>query len=146
MANEKRYIISTCVFSIGNTFYRVYSLGNVRACTRRHHEQQQHEKRIDSRRRFNRLVLSGGASDQTMEQVRNRVLDVIAENLALPMDEVTLTSTLTELGADSLDMLELQMALEEELKIKIPEDEEKLHTGNVNDIIMYICTRISCAE
>lgn len=109
-------------------------------------EQQQHEKRIDSRRRFNRLVLSGGASDQTVEQVRNRVLDVIAENLVLPKDEVTLTSTLTELGADSLDIVELQMALEEELKIKIPEDEEKLHTGNVNDIIMYICTRMSCAE
>lgn len=109
-------------------------------------EQQPHEKRIDSRRRFNRLVLSGGASDQTVEQVRNRVLDVIAETLALPKDEVTFTSTLTELGADSLDIVELQMALEEELKIKIPEDEGKLLTGNVNDIIMYICTRMSCAE
>ncbi len=72
------------------------------------------------------------------ERVFDKVKDIIVEQLGVEEDEVTLESSFVEdLGADSLDIVELIMALEEEFGLEIPDDEaEKI--GIVNDAVEYI--------
>jgi acyl carrier protein len=66
------------------------------------------------------------------------VKEVIVEQLNVNPDEVKLESDFVEdLGADSLDVVELVMALEEKFEIEIPDDEaEKIKT--VKDVVDYI--------
>lgn len=68
----------------------------------------------------------------------DKVKEIVAEQLGVEPEEVTLESSFIEdLGADSLDIVELVMALEEEFDIEIPdEDAEKIST--VNDVVEYI--------
>ena len=70
--------------------------------------------------------------------VEERVKKIIVEQLGVNADEVNLESAFVEdLGADSLDTVELVMAFEEEFDIEIPdEDAEKIAT--VGDAIRYI--------
>ena len=72
------------------------------------------------------------------EAVNDRVRAIIAEQLGVKLEEVTdAASFIEDLGADSLDTVELVMALEEEFGIEIPdEDAEKMTT--VGDAIKYI--------
>ncbi len=72
------------------------------------------------------------------EAVHDRVRAIIAEQLGVKLEEVTDAASFVEdLGADSLDTVELVMALEEEFGIEIPdEDAEKMAT--VGDAIKYI--------
>ena len=72
------------------------------------------------------------------EPVSDRVRGIIAEQLGVKLEEVTdAASFIEDLGADSLDTVELVMALEEEFGIEIPdEDAEKMIT--VGDSIKYI--------
>lgn len=67
-----------------------------------------------------------------------RMKKVIVEELGVKEEEVTPEATLTEdLGADSLDVVELVMAFEEEFGIEIPDDDvTKLRT--IQDAIDYI--------
>ena len=71
-------------------------------------------------------------------EVYEKVRAVIVEQLGVAEDEVTREASFTDdLGADSLDTVELVMALEEEFGIEIPdEDAEKIQT--VGDAIRYI--------
>lgn len=66
------------------------------------------------------------------------VRDVVVEQLNVSADEVKLESKFVEdLGADSLDVVELVMALEEKFNIEIPDDQaEKIQT--VQDAVSYI--------
>jgi len=75
------------------------------------------------------------------EAVADRVRSIIAEQLGVKLEEVTdAASFIEDLGADSLDTVELVMALEEEFGIEIPdEDAEKMTT--VGDAIKYIDTK-----
>jgi acyl carrier protein len=68
----------------------------------------------------------------------DEVKEVIVEQLNVSPDEVKLESDFVEdLGADSLDVVELVMALEEKFEIEIPDDEaEKIKT--VKDVVDYI--------
>ena len=68
----------------------------------------------------------------------DKVKSIIVEQLGVKSEEVTSTSSfIDDLGADSLDTVELVMALEEEFGIEIPdEDAEKMTT--VGDAIKYI--------
>jgi len=68
----------------------------------------------------------------------NKVCQIVAEQLGVDVDEVTTeASFVDDLGADSLDTVELVMALEEEFGLEIPdEDAEKIST--VADAIKYI--------
>lgn len=68
----------------------------------------------------------------------DRVKKVVVEQLEVSEDEVTLTASFVDdLGADSLDVVELVMGLEEEFDIEIPdEDAEKIAT--VQDAVSYI--------
>ena len=67
-----------------------------------------------------------------------KMKEIIAEQLGVEEDEITLdTSFKEDLGADSLDLLELTMALEEEYDIEIPAEElEEIET--VNDVVEYL--------
>ncbi len=73
-----------------------------------------------------------------MASVFDRVKKVIVEQLGVDEEEVTAQASFTDdLGADSLDNVELVMALEQEFNLEIPdEDAEKIST--VNDAVSYI--------
>jgi len=77
------------------------------------------------------------------EEITERVKAIIVEQLGVGVEEVTPEASFIEdLGADSLDIVELIMALEEEYDIEIPdEDAEKIQT--VKDVIAYIEERQS---
>jgi acyl carrier protein len=72
--------------------------------------------------------------------VEQRVREIVAEQLERDVNEVTKTASLIDdLGADSLDVVELVMKMEEEFGIEIPDEEaEKIKT--VNDVVQYITT------
>ena len=65
-----------------------------------------------------------------MASVQERVIEIVASQLGVSKDQITPeTSFINDLGADSLDTVELVMALEEEFGIEIPdEDAEKILT------------------
>ena len=73
-----------------------------------------------------------------MSNVEQQVKAIVAEQLGVKAEQVTsAASFVDDLGADSLDTVELVMALEEEFGIEIPdEDAEKMVT--VGDSIKYI--------
>ena len=81
-------------------------------------------------------------SDKSIEA---RVKDIIVDQLGVNADQVTIEAKFVEdLGADSLDTVELVMALEEEFETEIPdEDAEKITT--VQQAIDYINERRSQA-
>ena len=72
------------------------------------------------------------------KSIEQRVKDIIVEQLGVNADQVTPEAKFIEdLGADSLDIVELVMALEEEFGIDIPdEDADKLKT--VGDAMNYL--------
>jgi acyl carrier protein len=73
-----------------------------------------------------------------MSSINERIKQIVAEQLGVDEDQVTSeASFMDDLGADSLDTVELVMALEEEFDIEISdEDAEKIQT--VHDSIDYI--------
>ena len=73
-----------------------------------------------------------------MSNIEERVRKIVVEQLAVKDDEVTTSASFVDdLGADSLDTVELVMALEEEFECEIPdEDAEKITT--VQQAIDYI--------
>ena len=73
-----------------------------------------------------------------MSSVENKVKKIIIDQLDVTEEEVTpQASFVDDLGADSLDTVEMVMAFEEEFNIEIPdEDAEKIKT--VQDAIEYI--------
>ena len=74
----------------------------------------------------------------TTANVEQKVKNIIADQLGVGEDEIKISSSFIEdLGADSLDIVELVMAMEEEFDIEIPdEDAEKIQT--IADAISYI--------
>lgn len=78
--------------------------------------------------------------------VADKVRSIIAEQLGVKQEEVTdEASFIDDLGADSLDTVELVMALEEEFGIEIPdEDAEKM--TKVGDAIKYIEEKASASK
>jgi len=72
------------------------------------------------------------------EEIFDKVKEIIVEQLGVADTAVTLeASFIDDLGADSLDIVELIMALEEEFDIEIPDaDAEKVVT--VTDVVDYI--------
>lgn len=72
------------------------------------------------------------------KSIQQKITDIIVEQLGVNADQVTPEAKFIEdLGADSLDTVELVMALEEEFGQEIPDEEaEKLQS--VGDVIKYI--------
>lgn len=77
-----------------------------------------------------------------MSNVEEKVKDIIVEELGVEREKLTgEASFMEDLGADSLDTVELVMAFEKEFDIDIPdEDAEKLRT--VGDAMNYLHTKI----
>jgi acyl carrier protein len=76
----------------------------------------------------------------TTGNVEQKVKGIIAEQLGVAEDEIKTTSSFIEdLGADSLDIVELVMAMEEEFEVEIP-DEEAENIKTVQDAVNYINT------
>ena len=76
------------------------------------------------------------------EDLESRIIEIIAEQLGMDSTEVESESTyVDDLGADSLDIVELIMALEEEFEVEVPDEEaEKLLT--VHQTVEYIRDKI----
>ena len=70
--------------------------------------------------------------------IRDRVIDIVCEQMGASRDKITPeTSFIQDLGADSLDTVELVMEFEDEFDLNIPdEDAEKIQT--VGDAVKYI--------
>jgi acyl carrier protein len=73
--------------------------------------------------------------------LEERVKNLICDQLAVEAEKVTPTASFIEdLGADSLDIVELVMQMEEEFDLDIPDDDaEKLKT--VGDVVKYISSK-----
>ena len=68
----------------------------------------------------------------------DKVRDIVVDQLGVEADEVNIDSTfIDDLGADSLDIVELIMAFEEEFGIEIP-DEAAEKIKKVQDVVSYI--------
>jgi acyl carrier protein len=78
--------------------------------------------------------------------LEDKVKEIIVDQLGVDADEVTPeASFIDDLGADSLDTVELVMALEEEFNMEIPdEDAEKIKT--VGDAVEYIKSHANVAQ
>jgi acyl carrier protein len=90
-------------------------------------------------------VGSIAATEGKMEAVARRVTSIIGEHLGV--DEASLVpeaNLLDDLGADSLDVVELVMALEEEFGIEVSDDDvENIRT--IRDIVEYVSSRAEAA-
>ncbi len=77
------------------------------------------------------------------EEIASKVKDIIIEELGVDAEKVTdQASFIDDLGADSLDTVELVMAFEEEFDLEIPdEDAEKMRT--VADVVSYVSAAIN---
>jgi acyl carrier protein len=89
---------------------------------------------------FNAAALRG--AEVLRMGLEQRVTDLIVEQLGVSRDEVVpRASFIDDLGADSLDIVELVMCLEEEFDIEIPDDDaEKIQT--IGDAISYLKERL----
>jgi acyl carrier protein len=94
---------------------------------------------------FTRLQTEYSGKELLMENIEQRVKKIVAEQLGVNESEIkTESSFVDDLGADSLDTVELVMALEEEFECEIPDEEaEKITT--VQQAIDYINTHLKKA-
>lgn len=70
--------------------------------------------------------------------VFEKIKNIVAEQLGVDADEITMDSTFVEdLGADSLDVVELVMAMEDEFDMEIDEDQAE-NISTVGDVVEYI--------
>lgn len=77
------------------------------------------------------------------EDTNQKVIAIIAEKLSMSPEQITLESSFKDLGADSLDVVEIIMSFEETFGIEIKdEDAEKIKTvGNAADLIHSVRTK-----
>ena len=76
-----------------------------------------------------------------MSNVEGRVIEIVSQQLGIDKSKIKLESSFVDdLGADSLDTVELVMALEEEFQTEIPDEEaEKIRT--IRDAIDFVSER-----
>ena len=73
-----------------------------------------------------------------MSDVKSRVISIIVDKLGVAEDQVTVEASFTnDLGADSLDTVELIMEFEKEFSIQIPDDQAE-NIGTVGQAVSYI--------
>jgi acyl carrier protein len=71
------------------------------------------------------------------EDTLAKVVDIVADKLGIDKKNIVATATLQDLGADSLDLVEIVMKMEEQFGIEIS-DEDAEHMNNVGDVVAYI--------
>ena len=80
-----------------------------------------------------------------MSDVAERVKKIVVEHLGVEAEKVTENASfIDDLGADSLDNVELVMAFEEEFDIEIPDDAAE-HIQTVGDAVKFIAERLGAA-
>lgn len=72
-----------------------------------------------------------------MENVYDKVANIVAEQLGITLEDITMETTLEDLNADSLDVVEVIMELESVFNMEIPDEEaEKIKT--VGGLVEYV--------
>ncbi len=80
----------------------------------------------------------------TMEEIFKTMQDLIAEQFALDADEITMESSFTDdLGADSVDLVELVMAMEEEFDVGEINEEDLTSLKTVGDCVRYLNSKLN---
>ena len=77
------------------------------------------------------------AAQFAQEETFSKVVDIIADKLGIEKNRITKEATLSDLGADSLDLVEIIMKMEEQFGIEI-NDEDAEHMNNVGQVVDYI--------
>ena len=78
-------------------------------------------------------------------EIKNRIVEIIANQLGIEEDDVTAeANVIDDLGADSLDVVELVMALEDAFDLEIP-DEEAEKITSVQNIFDYMASALQAA-
>ena len=80
----------------------------------------------------------------TSEEIFKTMQDLIAEQFAVNADDVTMNSSFEDdLSADSLDLVELVMAMEEEFEIDEIPEEDLLTLKTVGDCVRYLTAKLN---
>ena len=80
----------------------------------------------------------------TPEEIFSRMQSLIAEQFALDEAEITMTSSFTDdLGADSVDLVELVMAMEEEFELDEIGEDELTQLKTVGDCVRFLSGRLN---
>ena len=80
----------------------------------------------------------------TAEEIFNTMRQLIAEQFALEQDEISLESSFVDdLGADSVDLVELVMAMEEEFEIGEIDEEDLQGLKTVGDCVHYLSSKLN---
>ena len=79
----------------------------------------------------------------TMEEIFKTMQDLIAEQFAIDADEINMDSSFVDdLGADSVDLVELVMAMEEEFDIGEIDEEDLSGLKTVGDCVRYLSSKL----
>ena len=79
----------------------------------------------------------------TMEEIFKTMQDLIAEQFAIDADEISMDSSFVDvLGADSVDLVELVMAMEEEFDIGEIDEEDLAGLKTVGDCVRYLNSKL----
>lgn len=80
----------------------------------------------------------------TMEEILKTMQDLIAEQFAIETDEIRMDSSFVDdLGADSVDLVELVMAMEEEFDIGEIDEEDLATLKTVGDCVRYLSGKLN---
>ena len=80
----------------------------------------------------------------TMDEIFKTMQDLIAEQFAIDTDEIGMDSSFVDdLGADSVDLVELVMAMEEEFEIDEIPEEDLLTLKTVGDCVRYLYNKLN---
>ena len=80
----------------------------------------------------------------TMEEIFKTMQDLIAEQFAIDADEISMDSSFVDdLGADSVDLVELVMALEEEFNVGEIDEDDLTGLKTVGDCVRYLYNKMS---
>lgn len=80
----------------------------------------------------------------TPEEIFSKLQELIAEQFAIDQDEITMTSSFTDdLGADSVDLVELVMAMEEEFELDEIEEDDLAQLKTVGDCVKFLSGKLN---
>lgn len=80
----------------------------------------------------------------TMEDIFKTMQDLIAEQFAIDADEISMDSSFVDdLGADSVDLVELVMAMEEEFNVGEIDEDDLTGLKTVGDCVRYVYNKMS---
>ena len=80
----------------------------------------------------------------TAEEIFKTMQDLIAEQFAIDAEEITLDSSFVDdLGADSVDLVELVMAMEEEFELGMAQEDEVKALKTVGDAVNYVASKLN---